>query len=224
MNKEDFKHFYDNCPSLYHMAQPGSWELIQKLGLLSTNRLIEEFGLSSTEKLALTTKRRPDSVPISHELLGTAVVRDQIPLLDSDLEKCLLDGLTPQDWHKRLNERVFFWTSEERLHRLTGASAYRDMEHDVLTLDTRKIFESFFGDIELSPMNSGCTRPWRHRRGTSTFLPIGEYPYSDWRKKKKKFDVITEVTILGGIEDVMPYVSQVRRMNKAETLEVLYSR
>ena len=224
MNKENLEAFFENCPNLYHMAQPGSWPLIAQIGLLTTNQLLEKFEISDEKKSLLTSQRRPASVPIKHEKFGEAVVRDQIPLLDTDLESCLLDGLTPLDWHKLLNERVFFWTSEERLYRLTGAGAYRNMEHDVLTLDSRSLFSKFNSRIELSPMNSGCTRPWKHKRGKDTFLPINMYDYDGWRKKRKKNDVIAEVTVIGGVSPILPYVKEVRRMKRNETLQVLYSR
>lgn len=223
MTKDDLEEFFENSPNLYHMAQPGSWSLIEKLGLLTTNQLLEKFEIPDDQKRLLTSQRRPESVQIVHENLGQAVVRDQIPLLDADLESCLLDGLTPLDWHKLLNERVFFWTSEERLHRLTGAGAYRDMEHDVLTLDSRSLFSEFYSKIELSPMNSGCTRPWRHKRGKDTFLPIDAYDYKAWRKKRKKHDVVAEVTVIEGVSPILPYVTEVRRMKRDETLQILFS-
>lgn len=204
------------------VERPGSWPLIEKFGLLTTNQLLDKFEISDDQKRLLTSQRRPESVQITHEEIGQAVVRDQIPLLDTDLESCLIDGLTPLDWHKLLNERVFFWTSEERLHRLTGAGAYRDMEHDVLTVDARSLFSEFHSKIELSPMNSGCTRPWRHKRGKDTFLPINTYDYESWRKKRKKNDVIAEVTVVDGVSPILPYVKKVRRMKKDETLQVLF--
>lgn len=224
MTDEDFDHFFRVCPDLYHMAQPGSWDKISELGLLPTNQLLEVFAVPAEARLSLTTQRRPESVRIENKKHGTAVVRDQIPLLDQDLIDCLQDGLTPLDWHKRLNERVFFWTSEERLFRLTGAGAYRDMSHDVLTLDSRKLFERFRERIELSPMNSGCTRPWKHKRGKDTFLPIDKYPYSTWKKKRKSHDVIAEVTVIGGVVPILDLVTEVRRMRRSETEHVIYEK
>jgi hypothetical protein len=171
----------------------------------------------------MLTKRRPASVPIQHPELGGAIVRDQIPLLDKDLEQCLLDGLTPLEWHARLNERVFFWTNYRRLVTLLSARAYRDQAHDVLEIDTRSLVAEYRSSIELSPMNSGCTRPWRHPRGKDTFLRIEEYPYRDRLKRGKKDDAVVELTVIGGIPDIKKFTLGVTRMQRDQILEILYS-
>jgi hypothetical protein len=51
---------------------------------------------------------RPESVTITHPAYGSAVIRDQKPMRDSALLKCLDKGLTPADWYRTLNRRVFF--------------------------------------------------------------------------------------------------------------------
>src|SRR5882757_5246925 len=89
-----------DCPHLYHMAMRNSWPMIQRYGLLPTNGLLDLFEVDSERRRELTTRRRPASVPISHPTVGEAVIRDQIPMHDHHLERCLKDDLTPQDWHK----------------------------------------------------------------------------------------------------------------------------
>jgi hypothetical protein len=50
--------------------------------------------------------------------------------------------MTPQQWYKLINSRVFFWVKEERLHRLLTAAEYVDFEHDVLTVDTASLLSA----------------------------------------------------------------------------------
>jgi hypothetical protein len=124
------------------------------------------------------------------------------------LEKCLTGGLTPTDWYKRLNERVFFWLTEERLKRLLCAGAYRKMEHLILKVSTKPIIEKYFNCIELSPMNSGCTKPMPHPRGPDTFLSIDEYDYEFWKKTRRRprGERVVELTVIGGVPDITKYV------------------
>jgi hypothetical protein len=216
VTEDELEDFFERCPRLYHMAMPGSWNLISQIGLLCTDKLLEAFGADGGVVEKLTQQRRPTSVEIISDSYGQAIIRDQIPLLDADLAACLRDGLSARDWHRLLNERVFLWTNTKRLSTLLNAQAYRNMSHDVLTLKTRELFDDYREKIELSPMNSGCTRPWRHPRGKDTFLAIQDYPYKDRLKRGRKDDAIVEVTVLEGIEPILPYVEKVRRMRRDE--------
>jgi len=106
-------------PRLYHMAEPDSWESIRDLGLLSTSSLLDRFGI--TGEIRRTIERRRDrSHQIKHEKYGRAVIRDQLPIIESKLRASLQD-CSPEEWYAFLNGRVFFWLCEERLHVLLGA-------------------------------------------------------------------------------------------------------
>src|SRR5947207_3320896 len=111
----------DRYPLLYHMAWKGSWPSIKRHGLMSTKRLLDLFQVTGPSRTALLTRRRPESVPIRHRRYGTAVIRDQKPLNDRKLAGSLMGGLTLRQWYGMLNERVFFWLTEERLIRLMSA-------------------------------------------------------------------------------------------------------
>jgi uncharacterized protein DUF7002 len=198
-----------DCPFLYHMATRDSWPLIQKHGLLSTVKLAELFELSCYARIALTTQRRPKAALLSHPRLGKATVRDQIPLLERDLVRCLQDGLSPSDWYRILNERVFFWFTELRVQRLLCASANRLEEHVVLKLRSAELIRDHYVKIELSPINSGATRPFPAPRGRDTFLPIADYPYAEWRKRRPKCEAAVELTVLGGVPNIADYVASI---------------
>src|SRR5690606_26370378 len=104
-----------------------------------------------------------------------------IPMSDAGLKRALPDRLSPADWYELLNAKAFFWLSEERLHKLTNAKAYRDREHDVLEVDTRSLIDAHRDSIWFCPINSGCTKPMPHPRDETIFARIAEYPYAHWR-------------------------------------------
>jgi hypothetical protein len=90
-----------------------------------------------------------------------------------------LVGMSESEWYRTLNGRVFFWLSRNRLDRLRGAPPYRDREHDILTLDTAAVLDSYAPIVELAHLNSGAVHPGaKYTRGAGTFQPIAGYPGS----------------------------------------------
>lgn len=73
-------------------------------------------------------------------------------------------------------EQVFFWAEEHRLHGLLGARDYRNLEHDVLTIDSAPSVREYANNIWLCHMNSGNTWPMLHARGIDIFKRIADYP------------------------------------------------
>jgi hypothetical protein len=193
-------------PYLWHMAEPGSWPSIRERGLLSTSALLDEYEVDPATRAAIETLRRPNSVPIRRPGMPDAVIRDQKPMSDGALSKCLQDGLTPRDWYRILNERTFFWLSRPRLRRLLGARAYRGRPQTILTLETRGLVEAHGDRIELSPINSGSTIFNPVPRGLRTFLPIEEYDFEGWRKRRPVADAVVELVVRRGVPDVWDHV------------------
>jgi len=205
-----------DCPTLYHMAERGSWPSIRQHGLLSTSALLDLYGVHGAERDAIEAQRRPAGVRLEHPALGAAVVRDQQPMDDAGLRKCLEDGLSPENWYRLLNRKVFFWLTRARLDRLLNARPYRNLEHDVLELDTAALVAAYRGAITLSPINSGATRPFPAPRGLATFLPIAEYPYAYWRSKRPRGERIVELAVDRGVPDIFRFVRQVTTMRSGK--------
>ncbi len=126
-------------PRLWHMAHDGAWPAIRDHGLMSSAALLDAYGIAGDERARLNGERRPESVPLVRPGLPGAVLRDQKPMSDGALERCLIDGLKPADWYVLLNSRSFFWLSPNRIWSLLRARAYRNNAQTVLTLDTRGI-------------------------------------------------------------------------------------
>lgn len=217
MNEDDL---IKNFPRLWHMAEDKSFESIVEHGLLSTSALLDLYEIKCDERRVLERQRRPESVLLKKEGLPSAVVRDQKPMTASALEKCLQDGLTAEEWFEILNARAFFWLSRKRLRRLLGARAYRDRPQTVLTLDTKSLVEAHRGKIELSPLNSGSTIYRPVPRGRGTFLPIAEYPFDAWQKKRSTEDAVVELVVRGGVPDILKYLIAAHRVHGGKNEEL----
>ncbi len=63
-------------PSLYHMAESGSWPSIRERGLLSTTALLDLFEIDGATRTSIESQWRPESIPIEHPSYGSAVVGD----------------------------------------------------------------------------------------------------------------------------------------------------
>jgi uncharacterized protein DUF7002 len=217
LNAEDVA---KNFPLLYHMAWKGSWASIKRHGLLSTESLLDLFEITGQARTALLARKRPDSVPIKHRRYGAVVIRDQKPMNDRKLAGSLTGGLPLQTWYRMLNQRVFFWLTEDRLIRLMSADAYHDEAHDVLVIRTAPLVRDYRRHIRLTAMNTGATRPMAFPRGPDTFLRIRDYPFAD--RVKRRLEPIMELTVLGGIPDIRRYVERVERWNKLQRTRILY--
>lgn len=223
MTNAELEELLQNCPTLYHMAELGSWPSVQQHGLLSTSALLDMYGVNGDERLDIESRHRPESVTIRAAGLADAVVRDQKPMSDSGLRRALNGSMSTAEWYRILNQRVFFWLTRERLLRLTNAGAYRDREHDVLELDARSLVYDYYGRITLSPINSGCTTPFPHPRDGQTFTSIDNYPYHEKRRVRRRTDVVVELCVDSGVPDVARYVTRVVRMRSDQELQVIFA-
>lgn len=163
-------------PVLYHMAEDGSWEGIRRLGLLSTSALLDRFEVGEGRRRRIESARRPEMEAIEHPEHGRALIRDNKPMQETVLERCLT-GMSPRKWYEALNRRVFFWVDRRRLLKLLGARAYRDRPHLVLELDTAELLRRHAREVTLSAINSGATFAMNPApRGPETFRRIEDRP------------------------------------------------
>ncbi|MDL2263154.1 hypothetical protein LJC31_00730 [Synergistaceae bacterium OttesenSCG-928-I11] len=229
----DHKVLIEKYPFLYHMADANSWNGILKYGLLSTSKLLDLFEISGTKREQIEANVRVNSILLTHPIHGTAVIRDNkvMPRWQLELKQlangqpCLLNNLTPEQWCQMLNERVFLWLSWGRLQRLLNARSYKKKEHLIMTFSSEKIINDYKDDIELSPINTGCTLPYPHfSRGRETFLSISDYPYEDWRRKRKNSSTepVVELTIKGSVKDVKKYLVRVDLMQGDQIINELF--
>jgi hypothetical protein len=205
------------------MAEADRWESIRDTGLLSTTALLDRFGVAGAERERIESARRPVSVELQHPIHGCAVIRDNIPMTDSALLKCLQD-CSPREWYEILNRRVFFWLSRERLLRLLGAKAYRTQRQLVITVDTEALLARHASRVTLSPINSGSTIMKPQPRGRDTFQPISEYPFEYWRRKRNVRDAVVELSVDYSVPDLRDFVLRAEHMEGGITSGVLWTR
>lgn len=214
-------------PRLYHMAEFGSWQSIRTRGLLSTSALLDAYGIVGKERESIERSLRRRSVEIASADGEVAVIRDQRPMSEKKLERCLQDGLTSKDWYQILNERVFFWLTEQRLETLMRA--YSGHAQLVLEVDTVQLLERYWERIELTPMNTGCTSPMAFPRGLSSFQAPANYPYLENVKKKGGVrKAIVELTVRYSVPDISELTISAKHMQIRDGLrahiETLFER
>lgn len=199
-------------PRLFHVTQPECVDGILARGLLSTSRLLDRFEVRGEVRASIEAARRPARVTLAHAAHGTAIINDNTPLSEKALAACLDDGLSPADWLRMLNARVFFWASAEEVATLTGARLNRGRRLTVLVLDTLGLVRAHAGHVELCPINSGSTIRKPARRGKGTFTPLGAHPYATWRRLRGGLDRVREVVVLGAVAPIAPHMIEVQQI------------
>lgn len=208
-------------PRLWHMAADGSWPAIKDRGLFSTSALLDLYGVAGADRFALESRHRPESVTIYKPGLPDAIIRDQKPMSDGALQKCLRDGLTPKDWYETLNSRCFFWLSRARLRRLLAARAYRANPQTVITLRTESLVGAHGPRASLSPLNSGSTIFKPQPRGKDTFKRIADYDFEYWRARRGNVEnAVAELVIDYSVADLGDHVLAVHRVHGGQTEEL----
>jgi hypothetical protein len=218
MTPEEFARIY---PRLYHMTEAGAWRSILKHGLLSASRILDRCEIREPERELMEGCLRAQHALVSRRHFQ-ALLHDQVPMSEAGLRACLDDGMTPRDWLKTLNSRVFFWVSEQRLARLLNARNNRNRACDVLLIDTLSLLRMYRQQAELSPINSGATKPFPARRGRQTFLPLALYPFDYWRGKRPLHDAVVELTVRDAVLDIGQYLLSVERRSAGHSPVVLW--
>jgi hypothetical protein len=206
-------------PRLYHVTDGGAWASIRTHGLLSTSALLDLYGVRGPARSAFESERRPTGMPLRADGLPDVLLRDQSPMSEKALLGCL-DGMTPREWYRRLNAKVFFWTSMRRLQRLLKARAGRDVAQLVLTLDTRSLVTTHRDLILLSGMNTGSTIRRPLPRGPKTFLPIDEFPFEERRRTRSPSDALVELVVEGAVPDILDHLIEVDEVGPDRRVEV----
>lgn len=195
-------------PRVFHTMSATAWPSVQLHGLLSTQRLINLFGLDTAQRDRLLSAPRKQSTVLRAPGLPPAVIRDQKPM------KFIAEKIDPRsslvEYLAAINSRVFFWASPERLDRLRQAKEYRTEDQVVLHVDTRALVERHGPRIELCRLNSGAVTQKNHpTRGHRSWLPITEYPYDEYRRRHGRDGALVEVTVLDAVPDILDLTDKI---------------
>jgi hypothetical protein len=193
----------------YHLTPASRVDTILRYGLFSTSALLDRAGLTGRVRERLERRRRAAAEVIIDPEMGPITLRDQKPMSDTALARALAGRMPVDDWYATLNRRVFFWVESARVQRL--AAAYPDEEHVVLVLGTRQLLAIHHQCVALSPINSGSTIMVPAPRGPDTFLPLKEYPLSEWARRRKRWkSAVAELTVEYAVRDIRDHVLDIR--------------
>jgi hypothetical protein len=209
-------------PRLWHMAHDGAWPAIRQDGLMSAKALITAYAVPPTQRRALSLCRRAKSVRLAHAGRPGAVLRDQKPMSDTALLKCLQDGLTPRDWYELLNSHTFFWLSRDRIWRLLGARAYRGVSQTVLTINTGTLVAAHRERIRLSPINSGSTIMTALPRGLNMFRRIEDFPFHERARTRGPASNVIELLVEHSVPDIAEHVLAVHHCRNDQIVETIW--
>jgi hypothetical protein len=204
-------------PFIYHMAERDTWQKIKAIGLLSTSAVLDHYPVNGSRRVELECEHRPEKVRVGTSEDGM-VLRDQQPMAPARLKMALPDGVTPETWYRFLNGMVFMWAEEARLLGLLNARLYRNLEHDVLTIDSKSLITAYEPSVWLCHMNSGNTFPMPAKRDIGVFQRIRDYPV---RKNGNPVKEVVEIVVDHSVPDIGKHVFRVRRMRGAETIREL---
>jgi hypothetical protein len=207
-------------PELYHVAADGAWAGIERHGLLSVAALVTRWGVrQGAPQAAILTRRRGESIELTHPDYGTAVIRHQKAMHESSLAGALED-LSPSEWYAMLNDRVFFFLQKNRLDELLSARSYRDDAHTVITVDTRSLLTAHEDDIELTRVNTGFAQRFSAEpRGRDSFQSIEEFPHPTRAHASTKVLDVAELAVRRGVRDITKHVKRVERVRDGTVLE-----
>lgn len=211
------------CPHLYHVTACDNLGPILQHGLLSVSALLERFEDDDGVRAKRERQHRSGFETLEHPVHGRAILRDQNPLNESMLRRCLLDGLSPEDWYQILNQRVFFWPNCERVETLLRTRGYRSMRHLLIVVRTDRLIAAYSDRIELSPINSGATRSVEHKRGRSTFAALSDYDFDRWRRERRsRKKAVAEIAVRGAVEKLTRIATSAIRLDPDGTREVIW--
>lgn len=221
MTEHELDELLTEHATLYHMASRGAWQNIKAHGLLSTSALFHKYGVPDAVRRKWESSHRPNTIVLECEGMPPAEIRDQHPMSDTKLRKALVDDLSPAEWYALLNRKVFFWLTPDRLRGMAASPPYKHKEHDVLELDARSLVAAHRQQIWLSPINSGSTLFNPAPRGKATFALIDQYPYTEWKAKRRGRHPVVELAVDWSVPDIKMHIRRAYRLRGDTETEVL---
>ncbi|HEY5463227.1 MAG TPA: hypothetical protein VIJ95_08220 [Hanamia sp.] len=175
----EIEKFIQDRPYLYHLtSKENAMKIINQKSLYSTNRLIDLSGNADYQKIKRERRIGHKEIIIGNQ---SYFLRDQRPISELALSKCLTHNWKVADFLEHLNDRVFMWPTLDRLWR--HFNRYSVENPVIFRFPSNEI-------IELNPhakfcrLNSGATRANSYLggkapdRGPDTFLLATNYNLS----------------------------------------------
>jgi len=171
--------FIEKRPFLFHLTDQKNLQLIIKQGrLFSTNSLIDK----ANKEEYLPIKRRKRLAHFELDINGEIYsIRDQQPISEKSLKKCLTHNWECADFYESLNSRVFMWPTLDRLWR--HFNRYVSENPIILRFETNSLLQ-INQNVKFCRLNSGATRANSYlggkppERGMETFQLAVNYTTS----------------------------------------------
>lgn len=180
----------------YHLVDIRNWKSIQSHGLLSTQILVER---STNVDRSMLQKHRTQGMYLD---FGT-FIRDQGPAPGSEAGSA--------DCLQVVNSMVYFWLDLGRLNR--DRLVCRSHKQVVLAIDAGRLLDEYSRFASVTAIATGEAMRSTLRRNQSVFVPYEKWVQSGWHGEQAP-DVSsgprdvwpTELTITGGVPDIMRFV------------------
>lgn len=172
----EIEKFIERSPFLYHLtSKQNAKSIIERKTLYSANALID---MSTKKKDSeVKTHKRFKHYPL--DINGIEILlRDQRPISEIALAKCLTDGWLVADFLYHLNNRVFTWPNLDRLSR--HFKRYANEEPVIFRFSSKEMILAN-PHVKFARLNTGATRPNSHlggiapERGSKTFMKASDY-------------------------------------------------
>lgn len=213
--------FCEQYPYLFHMAEADTWESIKRYGLLSTSAILDLLKITGKERKDIESSCRKDYVPIEDKKHGKFLIRDNGPLPLKKLQASLTD-MNPEQFYKALNNKVFFWPTEERVESLLGASRYRNRKHTVIKVRSELLLKHYQTKIYLSRINSGSAVYQPTPRGKDTFVPFIKWPEDVGPRSGKLKKPIAEIAVRYSVDKITEIAVEVNEMHGTKLLKKVW--
>lgn len=155
---------------VHHLVDARNWPSVRRTGLRTAASLARSC-LPADDADELLRRRRP----VAHELPSGAILRDQSPMPEAALERCLVDGLTPADWYETINGAVYFWVDPGRMTRHLVAQRGPQL---AIAFDGPALARAYADRAFVTAFNVGSALRRPARRGRGSFVP-----YDAWRAR-----------------------------------------
>jgi hypothetical protein len=213
----------ERYPQLFHMTSVHAWPTIERHGLRSVTAILDLLYYDPDKRPLVESQQRLKTLWLPDQETPDFEIRDQKPLHLGKLANCLT-GMTISEWLSLLNRKVFFWPTEERVQELLGAREYRARDHLVLVIRTASLVAIHGPEITLAPINTGAVLYDPPTRGPETLLPIADYPFEEWRRRRGPRKAIAEVAVDYAVPDVVNHIARIERRRYGQPTECLSMR
>jgi hypothetical protein len=167
----DLQKFTAERPYLYHLtSRENADNILSTNTLFSANTLIDMTNDALLQSVKKSRRADHQALLIGGKLF---YLRDQRPISEKALSKCLTNNWSVGDFLFHLNDRVFMWPTVDRLWK--HFNRYEKENPIIFRFSTPEILEAN-SHAKFCRLNSGATRPSSYlggiapRRGIESFV------------------------------------------------------